>query len=772
LIEGRARQVVLICDDDTGEAEFDARAALPLTRLRASDGEILDPVPARPELQLFQPKPESPAYISFTSGSTGTPKAILCNHNGLSHFITWEREEFHVTPADRVAQLSRLSFDVAMRDIFLPLTSGAVLCVPPDQTQFDTDQVLEWLEAEAVSIIHIVPAVAQASLTRLSPDVTLKHLRWTLFAGEALPAHLVQRWREAFPLAGEIANLYGPTETTLAKFYYHVPRAVCPGTQPVGRPLPHTQGLVVNRSAQLCGIGEPGEIVIRTPYRSLGYINASREQSDRFVVNHYRNDADDILYYTGDRGRYRADGQLEIQGRMDHQVKIGGVRIELGEVESVLGKHPDVSECVAAVKGDSPDNQRLVAYVVPKPGATPSISSLRELIKRELPKYQHPSHFIILEKLELLPNGKVDRNLLPDPGTARPATEDAYVAPRDEVELKLSHIWEDVLKISPVGVTDNFFDLGGHSLLAVRLMAQIHKAFDVWLPLSSLFDEATVEMLALRLRRPHTGSHDPLVAIQPQGHRLPLFFVHAAGGNVLCYSDLAKHLGPDQPFYGLQSFGFEEGTEPLNRIEDMAACYVAAIVKAQAEGPYLLGGWSMGGIVAYEMAQQLVRNGQQVALLALLDHSPPEPGDIDEGLDEISLMQRFFDGRVEIDPESLEAMSVDQRLAYFLQQATSLKLVPPDLGISQIKSYLKVYRANVRALRSYSAEPYAGRITLLRTKYEIAGADDTLGWGALAAQGVDVFEVPGKHSDMMTEPHLNILAQYLKACLDKVQSAR
>lgn len=772
LIEGRARQILLICDDDTGEAGFGKSAALPRTRLRASDGEILNEASAPPSLRLFQPNPESPAYISFTSGSTGTPKGILATHNGLSHFITWEREEFGVSPADRVAQLSRLSFDIAMRDIFLPLTSGATLCLPPDQTKFDSDQILAWLEAEAVSIIHIVPAVAQSSLTRLPPEVMLKSLRWTLFAGEVLTEHLVRRWRAAFPLAGEIANIYGPTETTLAKFYYRVPRAVSPGIQPVGQPLPHTQGLVVNKGGQLCGIAEPGEIVIRTPYRSLGYVNASREQRGKFVVNPYRNEADDILYHTGDLGRYRPDGQLEIQGRVDHQVKIGGVRIELGEVESVIAKHPDVSECVAAVKGDSADDQRLVAYVVPKPGAKPSISSLRGLIKRELPKYQHPSHFVILEKLALLPNGKVDRNSLPDPGTERPDAEDAFVAPRDGVELKLSRIWEDVLKISPVGVRDDFFDMGGHSLLAVRLIAQIHKAFDRWLPLASLFEGATVERLALRLREQHTDSNDPLVAIQPSGHRPPLFFVHPAGGNVLCYADLAKHLGRDQPFYGLQASGFEEGAEPLNRIQEMAARYVYAIVRAQAEGPYLLGGWSMGAIVAYEMAQQLVRRGQQVALLALLDHRRPEPGDMDEGLDEISLMQSFLAGLVEIDAPLLEAMGAEQRLDYFLRQAKRLNLVSRDVGVAQVKSYLKVYQANVRALRSYSAKPYPGRITLLKTKYEIAVADDTLGWGELAAQGVAVFEVPGRHFDMIAEPHVTVLAQFLNECLTKIQAAQ
>jgi len=771
LAEGGARQILDVRENDRVEVDPGDLAPLPVIGIDAADGSPLGETDPDAPLPAFRPGTDDPAYICFTSGSTGVPKGVLGTHRGLSHFIAWERDAFAVGPADRVAQLSRLSFDVAMRDIFLPLASGATLCLPPDQTRFDTSQILDWLESQSISLVHIVPAVAAASLASLSPDVRLRRLRWALFAGEALTDQLVRRWRGAFPESGDIANLYGPTETTLAKFWHPVPDPPWTGVQPVGRPLPGAQGLVVNKAGRPCGLCEPGEIVIRTPYRSLGYINADDAASGKFVVNPYRDDHEDILYYTGDRGAYRADGLLEVRGRLDHQVKIRGVRIELGEIQSVVAAHPDVDACVAAVKGEPDDDPRLVAYITAKPGRSLSIASLRALVRRELPKHHHPSHFVPLEKMPLLPNGKIDRKALPAPGTDRPDTENPYVAPRNDMERTLCRIWEDVLKVSPIGVHDDFFDLGGHSLLAVRLMAQIKKATGVSLPLATLFEDGAVEKLAPRLMDPSDRASGALVAIQPAGRERPLFFVHPAGGNVLCYAGLADRMGADRPFYGLQASGFDSERPPPDRIEEMAAQYLEAVVGAQPSGPYLLGGWSMGAIVAYEMAQQLVRRGQEVAFLALLDHMPPAPGDAGETLDEVSVMRRFLDGAVEADAASFESMSAEQRIAFFLRHAKRLNLIPPSVGEAEVRSYLKVYTANVQAVRRYSPRPYPGRVTLLRTKFDLPGTDETLGWGALARGGVDVFEVPGAHHEMVSEPHVSVLAQLLKDCLARVEGA-
>ncbi|WP_430539136.1 alpha/beta fold hydrolase [Lysobacter enzymogenes] len=342
--------------------------------------------------------------------------------------------------------------------------------------------------------------------------------------------------------------------------------------------------------------------------------------------------------------------------------------------------------------------------------------------------------------------------------------DDAYLAPRDAMERSLCRIWEDLLKISPVGVRDDFFDLGGHSLLAVRLMAQIEKALGRALPLAALFEGATVEKLAARLGETIAPPPGPLVAIQPEGSGRPLFFVHPAGGNVLCYADLAKRLGGQRPFYGLQS-SFSDPAAPLDRIEDMAARYLDAILAVQPAGPYLLGGWSMGAIVAYEIAQQLLRRGQQVALLALLDHRVPRRGDADEALDEIALMRRFFDGAVEFDPAEVEAMGAERRLDWFLRTAQRSNLISPDIEPAQVRAYLRVYLANLQALGRYAAQSYRGRITLLRTANESTETDRTLGWQALTDDGVDVFDVPGRHHELVLEPHAATVARILQDCL-------
>jgi amino acid adenylation domain-containing protein/non-ribosomal peptide synthase protein (TIGR01720 family)/FkbM family methyltransferase len=321
--------------------------------------------------------PEDAAYIFFTSGTTGLPKGVLGSHKGLSHFLHWQRDTFAVNSQDRVAQLTGLSFDVVLRDIFLPLTSGSILCLPNELDHLTSDYILSWLDKEQITLLHTIPALAQSWLANLPPRVSLGTLRWVFFAGEPLTEKLVSQWRDAFPKAGGIVNLYGPTETTLAKCYYQVPADTHPGVQSIGFPLPETQALVLSKNHNLCGIRELGEIVLRTPFRTLGYINSPEENSSRFVKNYFRTDDLDLLYHTGDRGRYRLDGSLEILGRLDDQVKIKGVRIEPRDIESVLNQHPNVQTTAIIPWEDSLGIERLVAYVIPTQDRSPTISGMR-----------------------------------------------------------------------------------------------------------------------------------------------------------------------------------------------------------------------------------------------------------------------------------------------------------------------------------------------------------------------------------------------------------
>jgi acyl carrier protein len=308
----------------------------------------------------------------------------------------------------------------------------------------------------------------------------------------------VNRWRKILTQKAKIVNLYGPTETTMAKCYHIVQGDPLPGVQPVGRTLPDTQALVLTKSRQLCGIGEPGEIVLRTPFRTLGYVNAAEENQRRFVQTPFRDDEHDLLYLSGDRGRYRVDGSLDILGRVDHQVKIRGVRIELGEIETVIGEHPAVLNRVVVVREDVPGDKRLAAYVTAKPGRALNPHELRQHLKQKLPDAMVPSAIVVLDALPLSANGKIDRKALPAPDS-RQEPDESLVAPRTELERTIAAIWQDVLRIDKASVDDNFFDLGGHSLLLVEVQSKLNRALDRDIPVVELFKHSTIGALSKHL---------------------------------------------------------------------------------------------------------------------------------------------------------------------------------------------------------------------------------------------------------------------------------
>ena len=491
------------------------RERITVIHVDPDSGQATDPVETMPreDIKLPQVTPEDAAYLFFTSGTTGVPKGVLGCHKGLSQFLSWQQQTFALGPSDSSAQLTGLSFDVILRDVFTPLSCGATLCLPIEEDRLEPARLLSWMERERISMLHIVPSLAQSWLPSVPAGVSLRALRWVFFAGEPLTETLVRRWRKAFPESGEIVNLYGPTETTLAKCHFLVPREPLPGVQPVGSALPETQALVFTKENQLCGIGEPGEIVIRTPFRSLGYIDASEESQRRFVKNPFRDDERDLLYFTGDGGRYRPDGTLDILGRVDHQVKLRGVRIELGGIEAVLSQHPAVWDSVVLVREDVPGDRRLVAYVTTRPNHTLAADELRGLLKQNLPSPMVPSAIVELDALPLTQNGKVDRQALPAPEGLRPELARSYAPPQTEMERSIATLWQDVLHIERAGVDDNFFDLGGHSLLLIQLQGKLQEFLDSEVSVVELFKYPTISSLARHLS-------------QEQGERPGLQHVH------------------------------------------------------------------------------------------------------------------------------------------------------------------------------------------------------------------------------------------------------
>jgi len=543
----------------------------------------------------------------------------------------------------------------------------------------------------------------------------------------------------------------------------------------IGRPIANTQVYLLDRYFHPVPIGVPGELYLGGDGLARDYWRQPALTAERFVPNLFSDKPGARLYKTGDLGRYLPDGNIEFLGRIDSQVKIRGFRIEPGETEAFLAQHPEVQDVVVVMRENAAGEKRLVAYIVPRPDSAPTNNALRDFLSRKLPEYMIPTIFVMLETLPLTPNGKVDRNKLPAPDRDRIEVAETFVAPRSLTEERLAEIWADLLGVAQVGVRDNFFELGGHSLLAVSLMARIQKQFQQNLPLSVLFEAATVENLAAVLQQADDRPQSSLVPIQPAGSQPPLFFVHPVGGNVLCYADLARCLGPEQPFYGLQSPGLSGEESPYARIEELAAYYIGLVQTVQAEGPYFLGGWSMGGIVAFEMAQQLLQRGREVALLALLDSGLPLENQVENmAVDDAKLLVTFITdlGRtlakdVHITYNDMQGLNPDQQRVYVYEQATALELIPPDIDADQFSRLFDVFRTNYRAMLAYEPQPYAGSITYFQAKESEMGEFD---WRGLSALPIKVHSVPGDHYSMIALPQVKVLARQMQSYLDQINT--
>jgi amino acid adenylation domain-containing protein len=418
----------------------------------------------------FRPAdPADPAYIFFTSGTTGKPQGVLGRSSGLAHFLYWQRTRFAVGVGDRCSQLVNLSFDPVLRDVFLPLTCGAALYLP-DATQSSPDRVLDWIVETRITLVHAVPTLARAWLDLAPTRPPSNDLRLVFFAGEFLSSRLAQEFQNAFPSA-QLVNLYGPTETTLAKTFYLIPEPPDPGIQPVGQAMPDTQILLCKPTGELCAPGEAGEVAIRTPFASLGYINEPEKARRRFRPNPATHDPADPVYFTGDLGVFRQDGMLELLGRVDDQVKIRGVRVEPKEIKVVIESLPGVRQCEVLVhRTDS--RVDLAAYIAGD--ASLNQTSVRKHLQNSLPAAAIPSRFIFLPQLPSGPNGKVDRGRLRELGrTPRRILADED-APRTPVESRLIGLWKEILAVPDVRRNDDFFELGGDSLAAVELVVAAH----------------------------------------------------------------------------------------------------------------------------------------------------------------------------------------------------------------------------------------------------------------------------------------------------------
>ena len=737
-----------------------------VTRLVVGGGEA---PPEEGVLETVQ-SPEDLAYVIFTSGSTGRPKGVMINHRGAVNTILDINRRFEVTPDDRVLALSALSFDLSVYDLFGLLGAGGALVVPEPGSLREPAHWLELLRARRVTLWNTVPALMVMLVDYLESrgERLPESLRAILMSGDWIPVDLPRRLRGLARDPGtlEIVSLGGATEASIWSIWYPI-GAVDPSwvSIPYGRPMTNQRFHVLDQDLNPCPTWTPGQLFIGGLGVARGYWRDESKTRAHFIEHPATGER---LYRTGDLGRYLPGGDIEFLGREDNQVKIRGFRIELGEIEAALGQHPAVHASVAAAEGGRRGDRRLVAFVVPEPGADPETGDLRAFLAEKLPEYMIPSAFEVIEALPLTANGKVDRRALAELHQPQAGGE-TYVPPRDELELRIARLWEELLDVRPVGATSSFFDLGGHSLLAVRLLGRLREELGRELPLSVLLEAATVESLARVLRREGGVARRTLVEIQAPEEggdgTAPWFWVHPVGGNVLCYLDLARRLGEQRGFYGLQSPGSGDAPETL---EDLAKHYLEALRGVQPRGPYRLGGWSMGGTLAFEMARQLEAEGAEVERLVIVDAEAPGGPRSGEALDEAALLAAWTTDLAALSNRELglsaaEIRKAEEPLAAVVEHLGREGLLPAGVAQETVRGLFDVYRANLSALHAYEAAgSYGGEAVLFRAGSRLAeegeaGAAEDLGWGARITGGLEVVELPGDHYDVLREPALSIL---------------
>ena len=711
---------------------------------------------------------ESPAYLLYTSGSTGRPKGVVLPHAGLVNHALAAVDLYRLGPGDRMLQFASPSFDISLEEIFATLAGGACVVPRPIDLPLAGPELLDWLERERITVLDLPTAYWQEWVRDLvARGLPLPaSLRLVVVGGEKASASAYAAWRA---LAGDRVawiNTYGPTETSVVATAWQPEsdRLAEDEEPPIGRPLPGVRVRVLDRHGNRVPIGVPGELHIGGIGLARGYLHDRELTEGRFAPDPELPGG--RLYRTGDLVRWSPTGALQYAGRSDGQVKLRGFRIEPAEVEATLSTHPRVAASVARVAG-STGGEQLVAYAVVADPAEPRLArALREHLAERLPAYLVPTAVIPVQSLPLTENGKLDADALPAPTPAARADE----RPRDDVERRLHDVWCSVLGLESVGVNESFFDLGGHSLLAVRLFARLERELGQRLPLATLIAAPSIAELAAVIRRERPApSWDSLVPLQPGGVRTPLFLLHEPNGLVLVYRDLVRRLGEDQAVYGLQSVGLDRRRQPLTRIPDMAAHYVKEIRSVQPHGPYLLGGFCYGGVLALEMAHQLQQAGEEVGLVALFDATPFGHG---SGRWPNTLMGR-----------------AQRRWRLFLTAGAGKRLqMVPETGrrvltrslIDRKRPLPRVLRdvslVNWLSMRGYRTPEYRGRVTLFvqdvgpgvdveRRRRLWSGVAGNLDVRTVVSAGVT-------HLTMLAEPHVAQLARELRAATDEAWAQR
>ncbi|MBW4541848.1 MAG: amino acid adenylation domain-containing protein [Myxacorys chilensis ATA2-1-KO14] len=760
------------------------------------DWEIINAFPThnpKNEISLDQT-----AYIIYTSGTTGKPKGVMASHRNLVNYIFATQERLGFDHHDVMPSIARYTFSISIFELLSPLAAGGILTILDREHVLDFAQMVQTLEQ--LTMIHTVPSLMQKLLGYIKDnDINIQKfqgVKHVFTGGDTVSPDLLEEIKGIFQNAN-VAVLYGCSEVSSLCATYPVPRDQAVTKSRIGKPFNNVSIRLYDSQQNLVPIGLLGEIYVGGAGVTKGYLNQEDLTQEKFVTIDGQR-----FYRTGDLGRFGADGNLEFLGRADFQIKLRGIRIELGDIEATLRQVPGVREGVIMAREFGSSESRLVAYVVLDQVENPSIEEIYRFLQTKLPDYMVPAAFVVLEAMPLNPNQKVDRRALPMPTSANLVGLTTIVSPRNEWEQQLTQIWQAVLGIQLIGIQNDFFELGGDSLLAVQMFAQIEEKFGKWLPLSTLLSAPTIEQLATVLQSSQTQLQNSLTLIKTGQAKPPVFFIHDGDGETLLYRSLAYALDPEVPVYGIQPCSSNSCPILHTRISSIVDYYIEQIRQVQPQGPYFLGGMCAGGMLAFEMALRLQEQGESVEMVALIEAAEAEAtkrtGYIAN--QRLKSLSTGLSGNDHLKPH--------KRLLYILNQirkkTTNLTIYESQKRLGSIRD-----RIQLRLLRNYlerglpvpkvlwgipvrkvllwaeqehvAQGKFVGEVLLFRATQKSSIFDDTLvddtpyvelysdpllGWGKRVTEKVQVYDIPGGHSSMLQEPNVQIMAEKIQAYFD------
>lgn len=713
------------------------------------------------------PTSDDVLYLLYTSGSTGTPKGVMGLHRGTLNRFRWMWESFPFDEDEVCCAKASMSFVDSIWEMFGPLLQGIPIYFADDEIVRDAGVFVEKLNRHHATRLVLVPSLMQTILdTRQFDGNFLPHLRMCVSSGEALPVELARHWINALPNC-KLLNIYGSSEVS-ADVTWHEIKQLDENNKyvPIGKPMANTQLRILDSHLNPTPLGVTGELYVSGEHLARGYFNREDLTAERFV------EIDGVrAFRSGDLARWLGGGIIEHVGRNDQQVKVRGMRVELGEIENALLKHPSVQQVSVISRIFETGDTRLVAYIVSSDNAAANANIYRDHLKSILPEFMMPSTFVILDAMPMTPSGKIDRNALSNIGLTSVVEAKNAGAPRNMLEWQLCDVWQQLLKIDNVGIHDDFFELGGHSLLAVRLFARIEKDYGVKLPVARMYAAPTVAQLAKMIDEKN-GYLDwySLVSLQMKGSKPPFFMVHGTGGCVGDFEVWSEYLGEDQPLFGLRAMGYGQ-QPPYERVKEMAAHYIEQMQSIVPDGPYFFGGYEAGGLVAFEMAQQLNEKSKPHAALLINTIAP------DFNYREVHMNKHFVSGFVRNLPNWVSdyvRQSSQQRKIMNARMDSLKGTIETSRNLSESfhRARSKVVESVYRAFANYTAKPYDGSITLIRTSRQplICSFDPKMGWDRLARQ-VDVRVVSGSISSIIGNPdHAKAFAEALRVWLSEVSS--